>query len=164
MNISVALATYNGARHLREQLDSLARQTLRPGELVVRDDGSTDDTLAIVEDFARTAPFPVRAQRNAVNLGWGPNFLSAALACRGEVVAFCDQDDLWQPAKLARYAEAIAGRQAGKQRPHEAVRQDDGPVGQVVRHAVPGDRLGSGQRADKETVRCIEQRIGQRGD
>ena len=114
MKFSVALATYNGARHLQEQLDSLARQTLLPSELVVRDDGSTDDTLAIVEAFARTAPFPVHAERNAVNLGWGPNFLSAALACQGDVVAFCDQDDVWLPGKLARYAEAFADPQVSQ--------------------------------------------------
>lgn len=58
--VSVALATYNGERFLREQLDSLAEQTLLPAELVVSDDGSTDRTVAIVREFAGRAPFPVK--------------------------------------------------------------------------------------------------------
>lgn len=104
--ISIAMATYNGERFIGEQLRSLAAQTRRPDELVVSDDGSTDRTLAIVDEFARTAPFPVRVRRNDVQLGYGDNFLAAARACTGEWIAFCDQDDVWLPHKLdtvARY-------------------------------------------------------------
>ena len=98
--ISVAMATYNGANHLSEQLESLAAQTELPLELVVTDDGSTDATLSIVEAFAHTAPFPVHVHRNAVRLNYANNFLRAAQLCVGEFVAFCDQDDVWQPQKL----------------------------------------------------------------
>ncbi len=99
--ISVAMATYNGAQHLSEQLDSLAAQTALPFELVVTDDGSTDATLSIVETFAQSAPFPVHIHRNPVRLNYSNNFLRAAELCQGEFVAFCDQDDVWQPQKLA---------------------------------------------------------------
>jgi glycosyltransferase involved in cell wall biosynthesis len=102
--ISIAMATYNGARFIREQLDSLARQTLLPCELVVSDDGSTDATLEIVQDFAREVPFPVRSYRNPARLGYADNFLKAAGLCEGEFVAFCDQDDVWLPSKLAAHA------------------------------------------------------------
>jgi hypothetical protein len=98
--ISVVLATYNGAAHLEEQLTSLAAQTLPPLELVVSDDGSTDDTIAIVERFAASAAFPVRIARNAQRLGYGGNFLSAASRAEGDLIAFCDQDDVWYPRKL----------------------------------------------------------------
>ncbi|WP_114227008.1 MULTISPECIES: glycosyltransferase [Sphingomonas] len=107
-SISVALATYNGGRHLREQLDSLAAQTLRPLELIVSDDGSTDDTVAQVEAFAATAPFPVRVLRNERPLGYRLNFRQAAQACSGELIAFCDQDDIWRADKLERMAQAFA--------------------------------------------------------
>jgi glycosyltransferase involved in cell wall biosynthesis len=100
--ISIAMATYNGARYIREQLDSLAAQTLLPCELVVTDDGSTDATLEIVADFASIAPFPVRVHRNENRLGFGENFLRATSLCEGEYIAFCDQDDVWLPKKLAR--------------------------------------------------------------
>src|SRR5262249_24814222 len=73
--ISVAMATYNGARFIRQQLESLAQQTLLPHELVVRDDVSTDRTLSIVEEFSRHAPFPVRIHKNDVRLGYPDNFM-----------------------------------------------------------------------------------------
>jgi glycosyltransferase involved in cell wall biosynthesis len=99
------MATYNGARYIREQLDSLAAQTLLPCELVVTDDGSTDATLEIVRDFARDAPFPVRIYCNKLRLGFGDNFLYAASLCEGVFIAFCDQDDVWMKDKLAVCAE-----------------------------------------------------------
>lgn len=98
--VSVAMATYNGAKHIREQLDSLARQTVLPLELVVTDDGSTDDTIEIVKDFAGVAPFPVSVFRNETRLGYGDNFLKAASLCRGDLIAFCDQDDIWMGDKI----------------------------------------------------------------
>lgn len=107
VNISIAMATYNGERFIREQLDSLARQTYFPSELVVTDDGSTDRTLEIIEDFAKTAPFPVRAYRNEQNLGYADNFLKAASLCEGEWIAFCDQDDVWFGNKLARVRQCF---------------------------------------------------------
>ena len=98
--ISVALATYNGGTHLREQLASLVGQTVQPTELVVSDDGSTDETLAIIEDFARRSPFPVVRAPHKGRLGFADNFLHAAENCRHELIAFCDQDDVWLPSKL----------------------------------------------------------------
>ncbi len=98
--VSVALATYNGEKHLAEQLASLAEQTLLPFELVVTDDGSTDGTLSVVRAFAETAPFPVYVHSNVDRLGYGSNFLRAASLCRGDLIAFCDQDDRWLPLKL----------------------------------------------------------------
>lgn len=98
--ISVAMATYNGERYIREQLDSIARQDLRPLEIVVTDDGSTDATLQIVDDFARSTPFPVRIFRNETRLGYADNFLKAASLCHGNQIAFCDQDDIWIENKL----------------------------------------------------------------
>ena len=105
--ISVAMATYNGEKYIREQLDSLALQTLSPFELIVTDDGSTDSTLAIVEEFSTIAPFPVKVYRNKERLGYADNFLKAASLCQGEYVAFCDQDDIWLPNKLAVCADGF---------------------------------------------------------
>ncbi len=107
-SISVAMACYNGERYIREQLDSIAAQTLLPLELIVCDDVSTDATAEIVADFAKSAPFPVRLINNAANLGHSDNFFKAAGLCRGEWIAFCDQDDVWLPNKLARVTEAVS--------------------------------------------------------
>ena len=100
-SISIAMATYNGAVFLRPQLDSLAAQTHPPAEIVITDDGSTDDTRAIVENFAATVPFPVRFLQNPARLGFRGNFLRAAGLCNGALVACCDQDDIWHSNKLA---------------------------------------------------------------
>jgi hypothetical protein len=107
MDVSVAMATYNGERYLAEQLASITAQTLLPSELVVSDDGSTDATLEIVEAFARTAPFPVTVLRNEKNLGFADNFLHAAEACKCSLIAFADQDDVWLPDKLRQGAARI---------------------------------------------------------
>lgn len=104
LTVSVAIATYHGERFLGEQLESIAGQTRLPDELVIGDDGSTDRTMAILEAFAERAPFEVRIVRNAHQLGHTDNFLKVPNSCRGDLVAFCDQDDVWRPDKLARCA------------------------------------------------------------
>ena len=108
LGVSVAMATFNGGSHLVPQLESLARQTLLPIELVVTDDGSIDSTGTIVAEFATRAPFPVRWHPNPERLGYRGNFMRAAGLCRGELVAFCDQDDVWHANKLAVAVEAFA--------------------------------------------------------
>ena len=104
LNISVALCTCNGARFLSEQLVSLAEQTLRPIELVVCDDASDDGTWQILEEFQRSAPFAVRLYRNVRRLGIAQNFEQAMLLCEGDVIALCDQDDVWLPEKLMLFS------------------------------------------------------------
>jgi len=99
--VSVAMATFNGERFLVEQLHSIAAQSRLPDELVVTDDGSTDATIAILEEFASTAHFPVSIHRNPERLGYADSFIRAASLCQGDLIAFCDQDDVWQPQRLA---------------------------------------------------------------
>ncbi len=98
--VSVSLCTYNGARFLREQLDSIAQQTLLPFELVICDDGSIDDTIDIIEQFCLTAPFEVRLVRNEKNLGVSKNFENAINLCNGQFIALSDQDDVWCPQRI----------------------------------------------------------------
>ena len=100
-DVSVAMTTYNGAAYLEQQLHSLAEQAFRPTEMVVCDDASTDGTPALLHRFAATAPFPVQVVLNPRNLGWRANFIQAADLCRSSLIAFCDQDDIWYPRKLA---------------------------------------------------------------
>jgi glycosyltransferase involved in cell wall biosynthesis len=100
MEISIALATFNGERYLRDQLDSLIAQTHLPLEIVVCDDGSDDATLSIIDDVASKSKVPIHVVLNSARLGWRENFTKAIGLCRGELVAFCDQDDVWLPRKL----------------------------------------------------------------
>ena len=112
MTVSVALCTYNGAAYLGEQLASLAGQTRPPDEVVVFDDRSADDSVGLVERFAAAARFPVRVEVNEINLGAAGNFARAVAACRGDLIALCDQDDVWRPDKLTVLERVLAGRPA----------------------------------------------------
>lgn len=98
--ISVVMATYNGAKYLDVQLDSLANQTCLPNELVVSDDASSDDTLSVLEHFKQRAPFEVILKKNSQNVGYQRNYERAMRLATGDIVLLCDQDDLWLPEKI----------------------------------------------------------------
>jgi glycosyltransferase involved in cell wall biosynthesis len=102
MKVSVAMASYEGARFVGEQLESFRVQTRLPDELVVCDDGSTDGTPELVEAFAASAPFAVRVERNPERLGYTRNFERAVSLCSGEIICLSDQDDRWYPDKIER--------------------------------------------------------------
>jgi glycosyltransferase involved in cell wall biosynthesis len=108
VNISIAMATYNGAKYLQEQLDSFLSQTRRPDELVVCDDDSTDATLDILDAFRRQAPFPVRIFRNETTLGYYRNFEKALSLCEGDIIFLSDQDDVWFSNKIAEMARILS--------------------------------------------------------
>jgi glycosyltransferase involved in cell wall biosynthesis len=109
--ISVALCTRNGALFIREQVRSICLQTLPPREIVLSDDASSDDTVAIarrtVEECATERPqrpIALRVLENAEALRVTKNFEQAVRACRHELIALSDQDDVWHPDRLARAA------------------------------------------------------------
>lgn len=109
--ISIAMATYNGGKHLDEQLNSFINQTRKPDELVVVDDCSTDDTLSKLNEFKRNSIFPVIIVQNKENLGnknkygFANNFETAIKLCSGDIVFLSDQDDVWFPEKIERHIE-----------------------------------------------------------
>lgn len=101
MKISIAMATYNGAKNIEAQLQSFISQTHLPDELVVSDDDSSDSTVAKIEAFAKYAPFPVIIVCNRKNLGYAGNFNVALEKTMGDIVFLSDQDDVWYPNKIA---------------------------------------------------------------
>lgn len=107
MQLSIAMASYNGGHFLQQQLDSFLAQTRLPDELVVCDDGSNDDTIKILDRFAKDSPFTVRLYRNPENLGHERNFSKAIELCTGDVIFLSDQDDVWFPSKLAAVEEVF---------------------------------------------------------
>ena len=109
-HITILMATFNGARFLQAQLDSLVAQTHGNWSLIVSDDGSQDATLDILQDFGRAYP-----GRN-LQLVQGPcqgaaaqNFMSLLMRADlpSGVVALADQDDVWLPQKLARAVDHL---------------------------------------------------------
>lgn len=93
IKVSIALATYNGARYLPELLDSLSHQTLMPDEIIISDDCSNDNTVQILEQYSKK--LPIRIIRNKSNLGVNKNFEKAIKNCTGDYILICDQDDVW---------------------------------------------------------------------
>jgi len=107
LNISVAMCTFNGRRFLGAQLKSIAAQQRPPDEVVICDDGSSDGSLDVLQDFALQSLFPTRIVVNSETLGSTKNFERAITLCRGEIVALADQDDVWYPHKLERIEKAF---------------------------------------------------------
>lgn len=96
--ISIAMATYNGAKYLEEQLDSIYAQSYKKFEVIVVDDVSTDDTVLILEKYKQK--YGLKYFVNDKNMGVTKNFEKAILKCDGEYIALVDQDDIWLPNKL----------------------------------------------------------------
>ena len=100
-SIQILLATYNGARFLQEQLDSLFAQTRQDFTLLVRDDGSTDNTLQIVRDYQQRYPDRIRIITDRrKNLGATRNFGCLLEHADADYIFCCDQDDIWKPDKV----------------------------------------------------------------
>ncbi|MBU3031184.1 glycosyltransferase [Paracoccus marinaquae] len=108
--VTILLASYQGARFIQAQLDSIAGQTHPDWRLLVSDDGSRDGTREIVTEFAaRQPPDRVRLIEGPAE-GATRNFLHLiGQAPAGQMLAFCDQDDMWFPEKLARAVAALEG-------------------------------------------------------
>ncbi len=112
--IHIVLAARNGAAFLPEQLSSLAAQSETGWRLVAGDDGSADATPGLLAGFAASRPAGQVALHPGPRKGSGAHFLSLlAHVPPGHPVAFCDQDDVWLPDRLARGLALLAGPEAG---------------------------------------------------
>ena len=109
-DVSVVLPTYNGAAYIIAQLDSIVRQTLRPREIVIVDDSSSDSTLESVYEYvAERTPdsLSFSIYRNPSRLGVTESFSRGIRLATGSFVALADQDDIWQANKLAYSINAL---------------------------------------------------------
>ena len=105
--ISIVVSTYNGARFIAAQIDSLLQQTYRNLEIIVTDDASTDGTAAILSGYASDARFTI--QLHADNVGFIKNFERGLRLAKGAYIALCDQDDIWLPEKIEQLYRCIGG-------------------------------------------------------
>lgn len=104
MKISVAIAAYNAAEYLREAIESVLAQTLSPYEIVVVDDGSTDDTAQVCRSFGERVRYFYRENDGTAGIGARWQSINES---RGDWIALLDHDDRWLPAKLERQCEAV---------------------------------------------------------
>ena len=104
--VSVVLATYNGEKYLRQQLDSILQQDYPNIEIVVTDDCSSDSTLTILQEYASKYP-SILIYANDTNLGLNKNFEKGMLLAQGEYIAISDQDDIWKKEKITTLMNKI---------------------------------------------------------
>lgn len=101
--VDILVATYNGERYLAEQLDSLLAQTEKNIRILIRDDGSSDGTAGILEEYERKHPEKIRVIRDAIRCGGPtPNFMELVKYVEAEYIMFCDQDDVWKEEKVGK--------------------------------------------------------------
>lgn len=98
--ISVAMATYNGEKYISEQIESILEQTVIPDEIVISDDGSTDNTMQILQEFVNLYPDIIKVYSDNPRQGFAYNFSHAISYCSGDILFLCDQDDIWNPKKV----------------------------------------------------------------
>lgn len=103
--ISVCIATYNGQEYISEQISSILAQLSDNDELVISDDGSTDETLKIIESFSDSRIRIIRNEK--YEHGFIGNFENALSVSRGDVIFLADQDDIWKPQKVERCIAAL---------------------------------------------------------
>lgn len=105
--VSILLATFNGGKYIRQQLDSIKNQTFDDWVLFVRDDGSTDDTLDILAEYANNDPRIILIKDNLGSLGVRDQFLHLLSTIQADYYMFCDQDDVWFQDKIHKSLKRI---------------------------------------------------------
>lgn len=129
--VSVVLCTYNGEGHLCQQLDSLLAQDYPNLEIVAVDDASSDGSLKLLRDYAQQHP-GIRIHANSSNQGASRNFEMAARHSSGELIAFCDQDDVWQPQKISRLLAHLKPQQQAVYCDSELIDEAGRPLGRRI--------------------------------
>ena len=109
IRVSVALCTYNGAKYLAAQLDSILCQTRPADEIVIIDDCSSDETVAVIKAYAQKTDV-IKFFVNERNLGYIRNFSNAISATTGDFVALADQDDVWTKDHIEKLLNNIGNK------------------------------------------------------
>ena len=104
MRLSVALCSFNGAKYIKEQIYSILEQTMPVDEIVICDDGSSDETLSIINSYRSTTD-KIKVYQNQNKLGVSQNFQKAIDLCQGDIIFLSDQDDIWQQNKVQDLVE-----------------------------------------------------------
>ena len=112
--ISLVMSCYNGSKYIIEQMESLKNQTRKIDEVLIFDDGSTDDTVAKVEKYiSDNGLLNWQVHLNAENYGWQKSFAQGILKATGDILFLCDQDDVWMPDKIETMSRLMENEEIG---------------------------------------------------
>ena len=112
--VGTVIATYNGEKFLNEQLKSILEQTQRPQQIVIVDDYSQDNTRKIIDKYVKKFPNLVTFIQNERNIGPKKAFEIGISRCETDYIALCDQDDIWDPDKIAKLFHALEDNEKAK--------------------------------------------------
>lgn len=113
--IEILMATYNGEKFIREQIDSILTQSYTDWHLTISDDGSTDETVAIIDDYQFRYPDQIRRVCSHKKFGTArDHFFWLLQNCGADYICFCDQDDVWKPDKLQLFADRMREMEAAE--------------------------------------------------
>lgn len=116
--ITVLLAVYNGEKYLKEQIESILNQSVKDVKIVIRDDGSTDNSGEIIESYCREYPDRISCIKGEATGSAQKNFAELLKNCDSDYIMFCDQDDVWLSDKIEKTYNAMV----------EAEQNDETPV------------------------------------
>lgn len=105
---SVLVCTYNGERYVAEQLESILEQSLTFQEIIISDDGSTDDTIKVIKSFFKQRKIESYRFIDGPRSGVLRNFLNGVIQCRSDYLFISDQDDVWHPGRVERYSKLFS--------------------------------------------------------
>ncbi len=105
--VGIIMASYNSEDFIREQIDSILNSIYQNIHIYVRDDGSTDNTVAIVKEYVEKYPSQIELIENKQNMGLVKNFLTGVMEAKEDYVMFSDHDDVWLPYKVKKTLAAM---------------------------------------------------------
>ncbi|HXP53094.1 MAG TPA: glycosyltransferase family 2 protein [Bacteroidia bacterium] len=107
-NIDIVLSVYNGERYLSQQLESLLHQDHQNWQLIIRDDGSKDGSVNLINKFIRENPGKAQLVQDQLgNIGYSASFIELLKHSTANYIMFCDQDDVWYPNKISTLLQYI---------------------------------------------------------
>lgn len=98
--VKILLASYNGEKYINEQIDSIIQQTYQNWKLIIRDDGSSDNTISIINEYCEKDKRIILFDDSEKHVGAKNSFIRLLEYVEGELFMFCDQDDVWLPNKI----------------------------------------------------------------
>lgn len=129
--VTVLIAVYNGEKYLKQQIESILTQTFTDVKIVIRDDGSTDNSINIINDYCNKYPEKICSIIGEPTGSAAENFAVLLDSCDDDYIMFCDQDDVWLPQKIEKTLEAMKNAEDGKQTPvlvHSDLKVVDGEL------------------------------------
>ena len=103
--VSIALASYNGIKYIKDQINSILDSEYQNIEIIISDDGSTDGTYEVIQQIIKNLPSKKLILVRNNSKGFVSNFSNAIEHCRGDFIFLCDQDDIWYKKKISKHLE-----------------------------------------------------------